>query len=178
MLEPRSLSPVFDGQASNARDELASMTGLDVRIERLGPMRIAWVRAVGPSPEREAWSLLSAWAGPAGLLDDPVAHPVFGFNNPPPAPGAQEYGYELWVAVDSETHPPGGIGLKEFEGGLYAVTSCHLGADMPERWKALLRWVHTSQHTWRRTAHEIERIQNPRAPSQEALVDLCLPLEG
>ena len=33
------------------------------------------------------------------------------------------------------------MGLKGFEGGRYAVTSCHLGPDMPESWKALLRWV-------------------------------------
>jgi len=48
---------------------------------------------------------------------------------------------------------------------------------MPQRWKALLRWVHTSQHTWRRTAHELERVLNPLASSQETLVDLYLPLE-
>jgi DNA gyrase inhibitor GyrI len=81
------------------------------------------------------------------------------------------------VAVDSETRPPDGIGLKEFEGGLYAVTSCHVGVDMPRRWKALLRWVHSSPHKWRRTAHELERIQNPQASSQETVVDLCLPVD-
>ena len=140
-------------------------------------MRVAWVRVVGTSPEQEAWSQLSAWAGPAGLLEDPVAHPVFGFNNPAPAPGVPEYGYELWVAVDSSTNPPDGIGLKEYEGGLYAVTSCRLGPDMPESWKALLRWVHTSEHAWRRTTHELERFVNPWAPPEEAVVDLCLPVE-
>ena len=153
------------------------MTGVDVRIERLGPMRVAWTRAVGRSPEQEAWNLLSAWARPAGLLDDPVAHPVFGFNNPPPVSGVAEYGYEFWVAIGSETHPPAGIGLKEFEGGLYAVTSCRLGPHMPQSWKALLRWVHTSQYTWRRAAQELERVVKPLAPPQETVVDLCLPLE-
>jgi len=153
------------------------MTGLGVRIERLRPMRVAWVRAVGRSPEQEAWSRLSAWARPAGLLDDALAHPVFGFNNPPAAPGVPEYGYEFWVGVDSETQPTEGIGLKQFEGGLYAVTSCHLGPGMAQSWKFLLRWVHTSQHAWRRTSHELERIVNPLAPPAETVVDLCLPLE-
>jgi DNA gyrase inhibitor GyrI len=151
--------------------------GLDVRIERLRPMRVAWVRAFGRRPEEDAWSLLSAWARPAGLLDDPAAHPVFGFNNPPSAPGVLEYGCEFWVAVDTETHPPDGIGLKEFEGGLYAVTSCQPGPDMPQSWRALLRWVHTSQRTWRRTAHELERVLNPLAPPEATVVELCLPLE-
>ncbi len=39
------------------------MTGLDVRIERLRPMRVVWVRAVSRRPKQEAWGLLSAWAG-------------------------------------------------------------------------------------------------------------------
>ena len=67
--------------------------------------------------------------------------------------------------------------MKEFEGGLYAVTSCHLGPGMQQSWRSLLRWVHTSQHAWRRTCHELERIVNPLAPPAETVVDLCLPLE-
>ncbi len=154
------------------------MTDLEVRIERIEPRRVAWVRAVGQSPELEAWSRLGRWAGPAGLLSDAARHPVFGFNNPSPTSGSPEYGYELWVAIDDETRPPEGIGVKPFEGGLYAVTSCRLGPDMPERWKTLLRWVQASPHRWRRDTHELERIQNPLAPPEELVLDLCLPLEG
>ena len=154
------------------------MTDLEPRIERLEPTRVAWVRAVGSSPELEAWSRLERWAGPAGLLRDPVRHPVFGFNNPSPSPGRPEYGYELWVAIDADTRPPEDIGVKQFDGGLYAVTSCKVGPDMPERWKALLRWVQTSPHKWRRGTHELERIQDPQAPPSELVLDLCLPLEG
>ena len=153
------------------------MTELAVRIERLEPMHVAWVRAVGRSPEQDAWQLLSRWAGPAGLLDDPDAHPVFGFNSPGPSPGVQEYGYEMWIAVDSLTEPPDGLGLKDFGGGLYAVTSCQLKA-VAERWKNLLRWVHGSQYTWRRTTHELERVRNPLAPEQDIVLDLYLPVEG
>jgi DNA gyrase inhibitor GyrI len=154
----------------------ASMVELDVRIERLPPMRVAWVRAVGATPEQDAWRRLSAWAGLAGLLADPIAHPVFGFNNPAAAVGVPEYGYELWIAVDGQTQPPEPIGVKQFEGGVYAVTSCRLGPEMPERWKALLRWVHTSQHRWRRTTHELEHLVDPLADPETMVVELCLPL--
>lgn len=153
------------------------VTGLAVRIERLVPMHVAWVRAFGRSPEQAAWGLLSGWAKPAGLLDDPINHPVFGFNNPPPATDTPEYGYEFWVAVDPETRPPEGIGVKDVEGGVYAVTSCRLGPEMTQSWKALLRWVHTSQHTWRRNAHELERVRNPLASPDGVVVDLYLPVE-
>ena len=155
----------------------AGMVELDVRIEMLPSMRMAWVRAVGATPEQDAWRRLSAWAGPAGLLADPIAHPVFGFNNPAAAAGLSEYGYELWIAVDAETQPPEPFGVKQFEGGVYAVTSCKLGPEMPERWKALLRWVHTSQHRWRRTTHELEHLVDPPAAPEAMTVELCLPLE-
>jgi DNA gyrase inhibitor GyrI len=154
-----------------------TMAGPEVRIERLRPMRVAWVRSVGTSPEQDAWRLLSAWAGPAGLLADPVGHPVFGFNNPAAAPGVPEYGYEFWLAVDVDTQPPASIGVKDFDGGLYAIASCHLGPAMPEVWKALLRWVHASQFRWRRTTHELERLVNPMAPPDAMTVELCLPVE-
>lgn len=155
----------------------ARVTDVDVRLERLRPMRVAWVRSVGPAPERDAWQRLSAWAGPAGLLDDPVAHPVYGFNNPAAAAGSSEYGYEVWLGIDSATEPADPIGVKEFPGGLYAVTSCRLGPDMPERWKALLRWAHASSHRWRRSAHELEHLVDPRADPEASVVELCLPVE-
>lgn len=152
------------------------MTDFEVRIERFEPMRVAWVRSVGAHPEEEAWRLLTAWAGPAGLIGD-VRHPMFGFNNPSPVRGVPEYGYEFWIAIGPEIHPSGGIGVKDFEGGTYAVTSCRVGPDMPTRWQALARWVRDSKYSWRRSAHELERLQNPAAPPAEMVVDLCLPLE-
>jgi DNA gyrase inhibitor GyrI len=159
--------------------ETADMTNLVVRVERLQPMRVAWVRAFGRSPEREAWQLLSNWAKGAGLLEDPVAHPVFGFNNPSPAAGAKEYGYEFWIAVGPDAEPPEGIGLKDFPGGLYAVTSCRLasGSEVPQCWKALVRWVHASPYAWKRATHELEKVRNPPVASHDTELDLYLPLE-
>ncbi len=77
-----------------------------------------------------------------------------------------------------ETHPPRGIGLKDFAGGLYAMTSCPLGPQMPKRWQALARWVLDSKrYRWRRNTHELEHLLNPLAPPAEIVADLCLPLE-
>ena len=154
------------------------MADLEVRIERLNPMRVAWVRVAGRNPEQQAWTKLCAWAEPRGLLAQIDKHPVFGFNNPPAAPGASEYGYEMWIAADAE--PAEGVAVKDFPGGLYAATCCPLvgGLGVPETWKALLRWVHRSQYSWRRTTHELERILNPMAPEHALMLDLYLPIEG
>jgi DNA gyrase inhibitor GyrI len=155
------------------------MADIEVRVERLPAMRVAWARAVSLSPERDAWQALGGWAKAEGLLDDPVIHPVFGFNNPSPAGGAQECGYELWIAVSPAVEPPDGIGLRDLPGGLYAVTSCRLsgGSKVPQCWKALLRWVHASSYTWRRTTHELEKVRDPLAAADDMELDLYLPLE-
>ena len=59
------------------------------------------------------------------------------------------------------------------------MTSCPLGAgsDVGQRWKALLRWVHTSRYTWRRTTHELEKARDVLAAPDETVLELYLPLE-
>ena len=155
---------------------MTNVTDLHVRVDTLASTRVASVRAFGGSPEQEAWQRLREWAEPAGLLEQPAAHPVFGFNNPPARPGQAEYGYEFWIAVGPDANTPSGIEVKDFPGGRYAVTSCRVG-DVPQSWKALLRWVHSSDYTWRRSAQELERILNPLATPNELLLELYLPLE-
>ena len=44
-------------------------TDLDVRIERLEPMRVATAHAMSETPERDAWEKLRAWAEHKGLFD-------------------------------------------------------------------------------------------------------------
>ncbi len=104
---------------------------------------------------------------------------MFGFNNPGPSPDDPEYGYELWIAVDPETQPPAGVAVKDFAGGVFAVTSCRLAGSpsVLESWRALLRWVHCREQSWRRAAHELERIRNPLADEPQIQLDLYLPIE-
>lgn len=153
---------------------------LQVRIERLDPARVAWVHAHGPHPEEECWSKLQAWADGQGILRQPEKHPVFGFNNPPVADVGAEHGYEMWMVVDADAREGAGVGLKDFGGGLYAVTTCALagGQGVPSTWKTLLGWVQASQYAWRRNTHELERIRNPLAAEQDIVLDLYLPIEG
>lgn len=156
------------------------MADLEVRIVKLAPMRVASVRATGEAPERDAWDKMRAWAERKGLLVDVENHPVFGFNNPPPSRDRKEYGYELWIRIDPGTEPEGEIEVKEFPGGLYAVTACKLMGDPKgnvfEVWQELLEWVRRSKYAWRKT-HELERARNPQASSEDLVLDLHLPIE-
>jgi len=156
------------------------MVGVDVRIERLEPMRVVSFYCFSETPEQDAWAKLSAWADARGLIVDLDRHPIFGFNNPNPTPRGGKYGYELWIRVDRDADSEGEVEVWDFEGGLYAVTTCRLQDDpsgtMPEVWHKLWEWVEESEYEWRPT-HELEKARNPRAPEDEFLLDLYLPIE-
>jgi DNA gyrase inhibitor GyrI len=152
---------------------------IDVRIVQLEPMRIAAVRAVSKTPEQDAWENLRAWAEPKGLLAEPEKHPIFGFNNPSPTEEGKEYGYELWIRIEPGA-TSNGIEIKDYPGGLYAVTTCKLFGDpagaIPQVWQKLLGWVQKSEYKWRQT-HELEKFVDPRASEQDLVLDLYLPIE-
>lgn len=151
------------------------MTEMKVRIENLGPLRVASVCVVSAHPETDAWEILRSWAEPLGLLENQNKHPIFGFNSPGPIPGQAEYGYEFWLKIDAETTVQGDIKTKEFSGGRYAVAT-HRGFPNPQVWRQLWFWVQSSPYKWRRI-HELERPLNPLAPESEMVFDLYLPIE-
>ena len=154
------------------------MPVLNVEIVSLEPMTVAYTCAFGESPEGQALKRLREWAEPKGLLDDLDEHPVFGFNNPSPTPGNNEYGYEFWIRVPSSEAAEGDIEVKDFPGGLYAVTRCQLAGEpnVFEAWRLLWEWVQSSEYHWRET-HELEKLMNPSAPEGEIELELYLPIE-
>lgn len=162
------------------RQEEDSTSDLVVRILRLEPMRVASVRAISETPERDGWAKMRAWAEPKGLLNNPEKHPVFGFNNPNPSPGRKEYGYEIWIRVDPDTEAEDDIEVKDFPGGLYAVTTCKVIGDplgtVPEIWMKLWEWAQSGKYK-RRETHELEKAQNPEASEEDVSLELHLPIE-
>jgi hypothetical protein len=139
-------------------------------------MRVASVLAFGETPEAEAWRRLRQWAIPKGLLSDCDRHPIFGFNNPSPSSDRKEYGYELWIRVDAPEAGEGTVAIKEFQGGLFAVTTCRLHGDLDivTTWRMLWDWAQGGPYRWRR---ELERVTNPDATEDELVLELYLPIE-
>ena len=116
----------------------------NVRIVNLEPIRVACFHAFGREPEQAAWQKLATWAEPSGYLADEKTHPIFGFNNPNPSPGSPNYGYEFWIAVGPEVESTAQVPVKEFTGGLYAVSHCQVnnmpGDTIPAGWQQLVAW--------------------------------------
>jgi DNA gyrase inhibitor GyrI len=149
------------------------MSSLEVDIVRLDPMRVAYTHGFGESPEPIAWDQLVAWMEEKGFKFED--HLFFGFNNPDPSPGSPNYGYEQWMTVDAAVLPEGEVKVKDFAGGLYAVTRCKL-PEIGAVWKRLAVWREDSpyqcaHHQWLEKA-----ITPPSTPFEDMVLDLYLPI--
>lgn len=90
-----------------------------VRIEELGPMRVVVFRGYSKTPEMEAHQLVVAFAEVKGLIDENNRFKTFGFNKPAPwVTQEEEYGYEIWVVVDSDVNVPPYLMEKTFPGAM------------------------------------------------------------
>lgn len=173
-------------QKIHTKQKEQEMKEFKVKIVKLEPMRVASVQAISKTPEHDAWEKMRAWAEPKGLLEDIEKHPVYGFNNPNPSPGKGEYGYEFWIRVGPEMKPDGETEIKEFEGGLYAVTTCNLKEEIEseffqkenylESWKKIVDWVKSSKYKFGK--HQcLEKAHDPGASEEELILDIYCSIE-
>lgn len=153
------------------------MSELEVRIERLEPLRVVSFSGYGESPEPEALAALQAWAKPKGLLDDPAAYTLFGFNNPDPSPGTPNYGYEVWLVIDPDMEPEGDVEVKEFSGGLYAVTECKGVENIGPTWKQFVAWREASKYQHAHHQWLEKHLTTTDIPLEEFRLALYMPVE-
>lgn len=149
---------------------------LEVKIVKLKAMYAATFYGFGESPEQIAWDKLMAWAKPKGLLDDLKAHPIYGYNNPPPSDKGTKYGYMLWIKVEPETEPEDDMRVELFYGGVYAVTKCTLD-NIRQTWMELYKWAEENGHKHSYTPgleKTLDSIENMTDPSK-FMMELYLP---
>lgn len=112
----------------------------NVRIINLKPFKVAYAKAMGVSPELKAWEILKNWIK-ENNIEDTSSTRYFGFNNPSPTEGFNEYGYEVWRLVEKDYEETEDIKFKEFGGGIYLVTTANGVYDIGESWKNLSTWA-------------------------------------
>jgi DNA-binding transcriptional ArsR family regulator len=162
---------------------------LFVQVIEIEPMRVASVRAFSESPENDAWEKMRAWAEPQGLLEDLTSHPVFGFNNPNPSPGQKEYGYEFWIRMGAHFKGEGEIEAKDYDGGLFAVTTCKPWEEMQSdfvkehgpflvSWKKLVDWIILNEkYEMDESRQCLEKAHDPNAAFKDLVLDLYQPIK-
>jgi len=153
------------------------MNKLDVRIVKLEPMRVASAYGFGSAPEGFAHEKMQTFLKVKGLLDGyGTKYRHFGFNNPNPALGSPNYGYEIWTEIGSDVQPEGDIRIVDFPGGLYAVTRFQNLENIGRVWGELAQWREGSkyreaQHQW------LENLLNPlETDFTKYVFDLYLPI--
>jgi DNA gyrase inhibitor GyrI len=154
------------------------MSELNVRIVTLEPYCVASAYGFGANPEGIAWDKMNAFVKAKALNQDGQVHRYFGFNNPSPTPGSPNYGYEQWVTLSAETQAGDEIKIKEFSGGLYAVTRCQLRSIF-DTWQALASWREQSQYQFGRHQWLEEVLSAPTGAGEidESMeLDLYLPI--
>jgi len=99
---------------------------MDVRIISLKPMRVAFLRHVGPYSEVGAtWDKLLTYLGKEGFLGGDAMFIGICHDDPEVTP-ASKIRYDACVTVDPCFKPVGDIGVQSVAGGPYAVTT-HFG---------------------------------------------------
>jgi DNA gyrase inhibitor GyrI len=116
-----------------------------VRIVTMEPMTLICFNGYGTEPENQALTLLQDWA----KQHDQHGR-IFGYNNPDPAEGSPNYGYDACMVVDANTEPMEGARIRQLEEGLYAVLNCPVKepwVDIPGAWGSLVQWVDANDYS-------------------------------
>ncbi|MGI5863666.1 MAG: AraC family transcriptional regulator [Myxococcales bacterium] len=113
-----------------------------VRVERLEPMTVAYVRHVGEyAGDAELFGRLFGqlcrWAGPRGLLG-PGAKMLIVYHDNPDITDADKLRTSVCVTVPPDTKSEGEIGVMEIPGGQYAMA--HFELD-PSEYGAAWNWL-------------------------------------
>ena len=154
---------------------------MEVRIEKLEPMRVAFARHIGPYEECEpAWEKLCAWAGPKGLLGPDTTIIGVSYDDPEVTP-PEKIRYDACITVGEDIEAEGEIGVQVIAGGDYAVTT-HKGpyGNLLQTYQKLFgEWAPQSGRVVKQAAcFEIYRNDPKSTPPEELITDVYIPLEA
>lgn len=98
-------------------------TSMDVTIEQLEPMRVAFMRHVGPYDEcGRTWERFMAWMGSQGLLAGDTMILGLCHDDPEVTPN-DKVRYDACITVSADFEAEGDVGIQTIGGGDYAVTT-------------------------------------------------------
>jgi AraC family transcriptional regulator len=154
---------------------------MSVRMTTLTPMKVAFLRHVGPYEDEalgRTWDRLLFWAGQRGLLGPRTRLLGIDHDNPHVTP-PDKLRYDACVATDQPVEPEGEVGTQEIPGGEYAVVT-HQGPyeTLPEAYARLYgEWLPQSGREPAATPGFQHYRTTPRESAPQDLVtDIYVPL--
>ena len=170
-----------DGKVADFQLAETGEPPLDVRIDPIDPMRVAFIRHLGPYCEvGAAWTRLMSWAGCQGLLNQPPK--LLGVvHDDPEITAAERIRYDACLVVGERVKPEGDIGVQEVGGGDHAVTT-HRGPydKLGETYARLCgQWIPASGREMRFSpSFEVYHNSSRDSLPVDLRTDVCVPLEG
>jgi AraC family transcriptional regulator len=170
-----------DGKAmGNFKAAQPGGKGMRVKIEYKAPIRVAFMRHVGPYGEVGAtWDKFLPVLGKEGLLDGDAL--IIGICHDDPEVTPQDkIRYDACVSVDELFVPEGDIGVQVIPGGEYAMTT-HFGPyqKLGQTYTKLLgQWLPRSGRELRPTPCFEVYLNDPQSTEPEDLLtDIYAPLQ-
>jgi AraC family transcriptional regulator len=153
---------------------------MDVRIERLEPLHVAFVRHVGPYNQvGEAWEKVCMRLGTEGRLGAGAKFIGVCYDDPE-VTAPEKIRYDACVTVDGDFTPRDDVGVQTLAGGDYAVTT-HVGPydNLGQTYAELLgQWLPRSGRELRPDPSLEFYLNAPESTDPEDLLtDIHAPLE-
>jgi len=153
---------------------------MNVSIKNLKPMRVAFMRHIGPYNEvGKTWEQFTMFLGKEGLLGSGPQFIGISHDDPAVTPPDKNR-YDACVTVDEQFRASGEIGVQVIPGGDYAVLT-HLGPydNLSESYAKLLgQWLPRSGRRLRATpCLEIYFNSPENTEPQDLVTDIHAPLE-
>jgi AraC family transcriptional regulator len=154
---------------------------MEVRFQNCRPLRVAYVRHVGPYQEcGKAWQTLCALAGQHGLFTPDALRIGVGYDNPEVTP-ADRLRYDACLTVNDQFQGAGELQVQEIAGGEYAVVT-HRGsyAGLPDAYRWIFReWIPASGRALRHVPCFEVYVNDPTTTAEADLVtEIYIPLES
>ncbi len=153
---------------------------MDVEIKKVDPIRVAFMRHVGPYQEvGSTWEKLCAWAGPKGLFRPDTVFYGLSYDDPNVTP-PDKIRYDACITAPDNIQAEGDVGVQTIGDGDYAVCT-HNGPyeKLTETYGKLCgQWLPGSGREIR-SAPSIEHYKNsPQdTPPEDLVTDIYMPLE-
>ena len=168
--------PITRFKTANTRNK-----NMGVRIQHLEPIRVAFMRHVGPySTVGATWDKFVPYLGKEGRLSGDTRFIGICHDDPAVTP-ADKIRYDACVSVDGTFEPVGDIGVQVLAGGDYAMTT-HFGPypKLGDTYAQLLgQWLPRSGRELRSTPCFEIYLNDPQSTDpEELLTDIYAPLES
>lgn len=151
----------------------------DVQVKTIGVLRVARYRAASPTPEDDSFKYIEEWLSRQDIKN-PAAARRFGFDvEVNPEQGRKGFrGYEVWCVVPESAKASGGVEIKDFGGGLYAVMKVtdpfsNPFEVIPAGWKRLVEWAKTNTEY---VIGEHQHLEEPVGTKDDVCLNLYLPI--